>query len=168
MYKMNKNNLLCFMILCYLIPIYYVYYYYNSNNSVSNIICNESYKYHIIFFMLLMGVGTILYELERGDNFSTCVICLLLIGIYGLICIDENNVLHYVFALAAFLSILGFMMRHCYFSSCNNVLLSSLLLEILLLTFIGLKLNENIFYAEVIYILNFAFFYLYLHYFQNI
>lgn len=165
---MNKNYLLCFMILCYLIPIYYVYYYYNSNNSVSNIICNENCKYHIIFFMLLMGLGTILYELERGDNFSMYVICLLLIGIYGLICIDENNTLHYVFAFAVFLSIMGFMVRHCYFFSCNNVLLSSLLLEILLLVFIGVKLNENIFYVEVIYILNFAFFYLYLHYLQNI
>ena len=34
---MNKNVLLSFMILCYLLPILFVYYNYNSNNSVSKI-----------------------------------------------------------------------------------------------------------------------------------
>ena len=55
---MNKDYLLLFMIVCYLTPIYYVYFYYESNHSVSNIICNDNCKKTILFFMLLMGVGT--------------------------------------------------------------------------------------------------------------
>ena len=64
---MNKHVLLSFMILCYLLPISYVYYNYSSNNSVSNIICNENCKKYVLFFMIFMGIGTILYELERND-----------------------------------------------------------------------------------------------------
>ncbi len=33
--------------------------------------------------MFLMGVGTILYELERNDTYSIAIICALLIGIFG-------------------------------------------------------------------------------------
>jgi hypothetical protein len=94
---MNKNILLLFMIFCYLLPIYYVYYYYNYNNSISNIICNNNYKYNILFFMLLMGIGSLLYELERNDNYSIILICLIFIGIYGLVCINETNIIHYMY-----------------------------------------------------------------------
>ena len=51
---MNKNALLSFIILCYLLPIMFVYYNYNSNNSVSNIICDNKCKYYILVFMFLM------------------------------------------------------------------------------------------------------------------
>jgi hypothetical protein len=163
---MNKNVLLMFMILCYLLPIYYVYYNYNSNNSVSNIICNTNCKYFILFFMFLMGIGTLLYELERNDRYSIVLICLLLIGIYGLICVDETHIIHYIFAFIVFTAILFFMIRHCFLVKCNTILLSSLFLEIVMLLFIIANINENIFYSEVIYILNFAFYYLYLHFIQ--
>ena len=46
---MNKNILLSFMLLCYLLPIMIVYYNYTSNNSVSNIICNNNCKHY--FFL---------------------------------------------------------------------------------------------------------------------
>jgi len=155
------------MIICYLLPILFVYYSYNSNNSVSNIICNNSCKNYILFFMFLMGVGTLLYELERNDTYSQIIICVLLIGIYGLICINETNILHYVFAFLVFIAILFFMIRHCYLTYCNTILLSSLCLQILTLFFIIININENIFYGEIIYILNFAFYYLYLHFIQQ-
>ena len=163
---MNKNVLLLSMILCYLLPIYYVYYNYNSNNSVSNIICNNNCKYYILFFMFLMGIGTLLYELERNDNFSLILISVLLIGIYGLICINETDIIHYIFAAIVFTAILCFMIRHCFLVKCNTILLSSLFLEIVMLLFIIANINENIFYSEVIYILNFAFYYLYLHFIE--
>jgi hypothetical protein len=38
-----------------------------------------------------MGGVTILYEMKRIDKFSVFIIGLLLISIYGLICINENN-----------------------------------------------------------------------------
>jgi hypothetical protein len=163
---MNKNVLLLLMIICYVLPIYYVYYYYNSNNSISNIICNDNCKYYILFYMFLMGVCTLLYELERNDIYSIFCVSLLVIGIYGLICVNETNIIHYIFAFLVFTSILFFMMRHCYLFYCNIILLSSLFLEILALLFIIINIRKNIFYGEVIYILNFAFYYLYLHFIQ--
>jgi len=116
--------------------------------------------------MLLMGIGTLLYEFERNDTYSQIAISILLIGIYGLIYVNEKNKIHYIFAGLAFMSILFFMIRHCYAIGCNSILLSSLILEILVLLIILTNINENIFYGEIVYILNFAFYYLYLHFIE--
>ena len=164
---MNRHILLSCMIFFYLLPIYYVYFYYSSNHSVSNIICNQQCKHHILFFMGLMGIATLLYEFERNDGYSTLLISILLIGIYGLICIHEENQLHYWFAFLVFIAILFFMLRHCYLTSCNSILFSSLLIEIAVLIYIILNIHKNIFYGEVIYIVNFAFYYVYLHFIQD-
>jgi len=163
---MNKHVLLLFILVCYSLPIYYVYYHYNSNPSVSNIICNENCKYIILFFMALMGLGTILYEIERNDIYSIIFICALLTGIYGLIYINETHQVHYVFASLVFLSILCFMIRHCYLTNHAMILLVSFVLEVVMLFYMIVNINTNIFYGEIIYILNFAFFYIYLHFIQ--
>lgn len=168
---LTKDCLLLFMLACYLTPIIIVYYNYNSNSSVSNIICNENNKNIILFFMLLMGGGTILYEFERNDNISIILICFLLIGIYGLVCIYDNranarNYIHYIFAFLVFITILCFMIRHSY-NIYSNLLSFSLLLEIIALLFIIVTLTENdtrFFWGEIFYILNFAFFFIYLHF----
>jgi hypothetical protein len=76
---MDKNGLLLFMIICYAVPIYYVYFNYHSNHSVSNIICGDECKYTILFFMFLMGMGTLLYEMERNDTYSIILIGILLV-----------------------------------------------------------------------------------------
>jgi hypothetical protein len=114
--------------------------------------------------MWLMGIGTILYELERKDIYSQIFMYLLLIGIYVLIYVNENNIIHYVFAFLSFIVILFFMLRHCYLKDCNIILFSSLLLELLILLYIVKNINKNIFYSEILYLLNFAFYYLYLHF----
>lgn len=163
---MNKNVLLSFMLLCYIIPILIVYYNSNSNKSVSNIICNDNCKSYILFFMFLMGIGTLLYEFERDDKYSQISIIVLLIGLYVLICVNETYTIHYLFAFLVFTAILFFMIRQCYLTDCNTVLLTSLVLEILTLFFIIININKNIYYGEIVYILNFAFFYLYLHFIQ--
>ena len=161
---MNKNYFLFFMIICYIIPIFNVYYHYNYNTSISSIICNDKCKHIILFFMLLMGIATILYELERNDVCSLIIISLILIGIYGVICINEKKINHYLFAFIILINILFFMIYHYWLTKCN-ILLSSLFLQILLLFFIMIKINENIFLSEVIYIFNFGFYYLYLHFY---
>jgi len=165
---MNKNVLLSFMILCYLLPILFVFYNYNCNNSLSNIICDANCKQYILFFMFLMGIGTLLYEIERNDIYSQIIIGILLIGIYGLIYVNETYTIHYIFAYIVFIAILFFMIRHCYLTDCNIILLSSLCFGILSLFYVIINMNENIFYGEIVYILNFAFFYIYLHFIQNI
>jgi hypothetical protein len=163
---MDNNVLLSFMILCYLLPIIIVNYNYTSNNSVSNIICDNKCKHYILVSMVLMGIGTILYELERNDTYSQIIICVLLIGIYGLICVNETHIIHYYFAFLVFIAIIIFMIRHCIVTNCNSILISSLCLEFFTLFYILININGNIFYGEIIYILNFAFYYLYLHFIQ--
>jgi hypothetical protein len=161
---MDKNGLLLFMLICYAMPIYYVYSNYVSNHSVSNIICDDTCKYHILFFMFLMGIGTLLYEMKRNDTYSTLFIGILLIGIYGLLFMNESHTIHYFFAFLVFLSILLFMIRHCYVTGCDMILSSSLVVAMITLLCIIVQMNKNIFYGEIIYLLNFAFFYLYLHF----
>ena len=55
-------------------------------------------------------------------------------------------------------------MYYCYLHNCDIILLLTLWLEILTLFFIIINFNDDIFYGEIVYILNFAFFYLYLHF----
>jgi len=163
---MSKNAALGAMIVCYLVPILYVCWNYNSNTSVSNIICDDNCKHIILTFMVLMGIGTLFYEIQRNDTYSIVIISVLLLGIYGLISVKETNTLHYVFAFLAFMSIMFFMVRHCYTRNCDNVLLSSLILQVIMMFVIVANMNNDIFYSEVIYILNFAFYYLYLHFIE--
>ena len=169
---MNKHILLLFMIFCYLIPIYFVYYHYKSNNSLSNILCYNKNKYLILFFMVLMGLGSILYEFNRNDKLSIIIISLLLIGIYGAICVNTKHIFHYIFTFIVFIAILFFMIRHCFLRNCNTILILSLFLAIFLLIYILMNLlidiKGKILISEIIYILNFAFFYLYLHFMKNL
>ena len=46
------------------------------------------------------------------------------------------------------------------------ILLVSFVLEVVMLFYMIVNINTNIFYGEIIYILNFAFFYIYLHFIQ--
>ena len=161
---MNKHVLLFFMTLFYSIPIALVYCNYTDNNSVSNIICNKNNKRYVLFFMILMGITTILYELNRNDVYSQIVICVILFGIYLLIIFDESYTMHYFFAGLVFLSIIAFMMRHVLSTNYDRILVLFLLFAILLLSFILFKMNDDLFYTEVMYIINFAFFYFYLHF----
>jgi hypothetical protein len=55
------------------------------------------------------------------------------------------------------------MVRHYCLTNCN-ILLLSLSIEIALALFVIINIYENIFYGEVLYILNFAFYYIYLHF----
>lgn len=154
------------MITFYFIPIFYVYKEYKENkNSVSSIICDQKCKNIILFFMFFMGVATFLYELERNDTLSTIIVSLMILCIFGLISINEKYKLHYIFAFIVFTSIFIFMTRHCYLTDCNYILLLSIMIQIILLITIIFNMadNNNIYHSEVFYILNFAFFYLYLH-----
>lgn len=160
---MDKGVIILFMIFFYSTQVLFVYYMYNCNNSVSNIICNNNCKYFFLFFTLLMGIGAVLYEYERNDLYSQILIFIILIGLHGLIYIDETHTIHYVFACLVFIGILIFMIRHCYLKECDIILSSSLFLEIIMLLYTVIYFDKNIFYSEAVSILNFAFFYFYLH-----
>ena len=161
---MLPNFLLLMMLLSYCIPIAYVFYYYSSkeNNSVSSVIGSEQCQRYILVGMIIMGIFTILYELNRGCKLSLCFILVILVGIYGVILVKENENIHYVFASLVFIGIICFMGRHCI--NCDFLRLL-LYLQIVLSIFLGVcfKTNIDIFFFEVLLIVNFAVFYLFLH-----
>ena len=45
--------------------------------------------------MIFMGIGTMLYELERNDMISVILLSIMLLGIFGLIIINESNLIHF-------------------------------------------------------------------------
>jgi hypothetical protein len=116
-----------------------------------------------------MNIFTILYEIERKDDISLLIIIFLLIGIYGVIFIKEENNIHYVFAAIVFLAIISFMVKHflCNKKKGNDILFILLLLQSMLFIITLSNLNNNIFFLEVFYIITFAVFYIVLHFTNN-
>jgi hypothetical protein len=161
-----SHFLLFMMLLSYSIPIGYICYYYSKNKgSVSSIINSDECQRFIFVGMIIMGLFTILYELNREKS-TIYVIIMLLIGIYGVILVKENDKIHYFFASLVFLSINGFMIFHCYHQYCNDflnfLLYIQFIFSILLLLFL-VKCNDILF-CEGILIINFAIYYLFLHF----
>ena len=162
----EKDILLSLMIASYSIPIFICIFAYSYNNSISNIICNDQCKYTILIAAIYMGFFTLLYELERYNILSFATMVVALFNIYGLLLINESYSLHYVFACIVFLSILVFMGHHWYLTQ-SPVLFSSFCLEILLFGWIVFHIYSGIFLYELLFLLNFDFFYLYLHRLQQ-
>lgn len=164
----NKNILLLCMLISYIIPIIFIFLNYSCNNSVSNIICKQEFKNIILTSMIIMGFFTILYELRRKDKLSLVLVSLLLLGIFGVICTNESINIHYLFAGIVFLSIIGFMINQCCMNNkknkSNKVLNFLLFIQSILLIVTIINIKTNIFFLEVFFILNFAIFYLYLHF----
>lgn len=164
----QKDGLLLFMCITYTVAIYQVVLHYNDNGSISNIIGKEDCNTIILQSMVLMGVGTMLYECHRNENGCFFFIFCLLVGIYGVLFFDETTILHYGFANLVFFSIFGFMVYNC-FTKRNFYLFCMLFLQILfsLFTFCSHFYFSNIFYGEAFMIIQFAVFYLYLHFYQE-
>ena len=164
----RHNILLLCMITTFLFLIVYIYFNYCKNPSISNIITSDECKYIILIAMIVMNIFTILYEFERKDNISLLIIIFLLIGIYGVIFIKEENNIHYVFAAVVFLAIISFMIKHfLYNKKKNDILFILVLLQALLFIITLSNLNNNIFFLEVFYIITFAVFYIVLHFTNN-
>lgn len=113
-----------------------------------------------------MAVFTIAYEYQR-PRWSLFAIIALLIGIFGVIFIPEHDSTHYIFAATAFFAILGFMVGHTYYGTAGTddtlrILLYAQFL-FMIVTIIGVIQDAPIFATEVLFLLNFAVFYLYLH-----
>jgi len=116
--------------------------------------------------MLSMGFFTILYESGRNCWVSFMAILLLLIGIYGVILIEENQSIHYVFASTVFISILVFMGWNSFILKRSNYRIGLCILNFVIMLFLfGCILstiyNNNVFLiSEVLFIAIFAIFYL--------
>jgi len=167
--KMHNILLLC-MIVTFLFMVIYIYCNYCKNPSISNIITSDDCKYIILVGMIIMNIFTILYELERKDDISLIIIIFLLIGIYGVIFIKEENNIHFVFAAIVFLAIISFMVKHFICSKKKKMIyyLFLLFLQSLLFIITLYNLDNNIFFLEVFYIITFAVFYIVLHFTKKI
>ena len=114
--------------------------------------------------MAVMGWFTLWYEYERGDIISMKYISLLLVGLYGLLCLDESYTLHYLFATCVFASILGFMYHHW---NRGRLFTGLFLLQFAVSIVMLYCMNGDIFLPEVILIANFAVYYLCLHFTES-
>ncbi len=161
-----SNFLLIMMLLSYSIPIIYVYSNYScdENTSVSSVIGSEKCQISIFYGMIVMGMFTVLYELNRGCKLSLCFICMILLGIYGVILVKENQKVHYAYAFLVFVGILCFMGVQCKYKNCDFLKMSMYLQICLLVVLVeSLRKNMDIFLCEVFLIVNFAVFYVYIH-----
>ena len=188
---MSPNVLLTLMLASYAVPIVFVYYKYataaaaandsSACRSISSIITSTEpfclftqfqTRYFIALCMLTMAGFTVLYEIQRpgqSGRWSLAAILVLLCGIFGVIFVPEQNPTHYLFAAAAFFSIIGFMIGHTFYGTSGSVAEN---LRILLyvqflftvITVFGVIQDAPIFIVETLFLLNFAVFYLYLHY----
>lgn len=120
--------------------------------------------------MLIMAGFTVLYE-SRRQSWSLAAILVLLCGIFGVIFIPEQNPTHYIFAAAAFFAIVGFMIGHTFNHHTSTHEIHDTLRLLLyaqflftLITIIGVIQDTAIFAVEALFLLNFAIFYLYLHF----
>jgi len=128
-------------------------------------------RHLIALCMLIMAGFTVLYEYQR-QRWSLAAILVLLCGIFGVIFIPEQNPTHYIFAAAAFFAIVGFMTGHTFnhhhttAHEIHDTLRLLLYAQFLftLVTIIGVIQDTAIFAVEALFLLNFAIFYLYLHF----
>lgn len=148
----------------------------NSNNylpiTVSSTLSDEKTQHIIFASMLSMGFFTILYEYDRKDKdlASFMAILLLLIGIYGVILIEETHQIHYVFASTAFISIIVFMFRNMSKNNKYDIFLCSanvIVFSLLILSIIFDQENTSwigIFGYEIVFLILFTIFYFILHF----
>lgn len=122
--------------------------------------------------MLLMAGFTIAYEYRR-PRWSMIAVIAVLIGIFGVVLIPEQDPVHYIFAATVFFAMIGFMIGHAYYGAYNagvtdtlRVFLYAQLL-FMIVTVIGVIQDAPIFEVEVLFILNFAVYYLYIHFTQT-
>lgn len=196
---MNQNTLLVLMLLSYFAPISYIYYISSSSSSngadaaprsISSIItskepfttafsCADVFqtRHFIAASMFLMAIFTLLYEYQRclkSRIWSLTAIVIILVGIFGVIYVAEDDPKHYLFAAAVFFAIIGFMVGHTYYGcgadadtdadtrgNLRIILYAQILFMVV--TVVGVIQDAPIFAIEAIFLMNFAVFYLYIH-----
>lgn len=160
-----QHFLFLLMIVIYSCVIYQVYSYYTINDeSISSILKNTECNKSVFTSMAIMGAITVFYELLRGDVCSFVSIFFLLCGIYGVIIYDYTNIIHFFYCFIVFASILLFMYNHCL--KLNYITLY-LLLYIQEILCAAIFLEKNIMNCEIYLLLNFAIFYICLHFCQT-
>lgn len=166
---MISHFLLGMMLLCYCLAIYPIYCEYNgiNNKSISHYLCKEEIWNKVMMAMLGMAFFTILYEISISKKciYSLIFTILLLFSIVSLIIfpVDTDKKNHYIFASLIFLSIISYMICHYHVPFVNYFVFLQILLSLYIIY--SLYRGKDIFYVEVLFLLCFFFFYMYLHFY---
>ena len=159
-----KNFLLFSILLSYSSIIFYIIYKYNKNNTISNLICDKECKNDILSLFIIFGFFIILYEINKADIISLIIVLFLLFCIFKLINYKEYDYRHYIYTTIVFILIILFMLYNCFIFNRNLLLLSFIIQLIISLSILIFFYDLNKFlYLEILFILNFAFFYFLLH-----
>ena len=160
-----KKILLFLMFISYLIPILYICNHYSKDaKNLSSIILKKECQSAIILCMISMGIFMICYEIHYKDMNSLVWIICAFIGTYLAIFINEyeNHFIHLLGGLLILFGTFGFMIHHCIRNKCN-ILYTLLILHILLLLILSFLMNSNqVITAQILLIVNFSIFYIYL------
>jgi hypothetical protein len=84
-------------------------------------------------------------------------------GIINIIKLFLDKSKHWTLRAGVFISIIGFMIYHTLMIK-SSILFNMVYMNLLLMDYIIIKINDNIFYHEVLYILIFGAFYILLHF----
>ena len=160
-----KKILLFLMFISYLIPIIYICNHYSKDaKNLSSIILKKECQSAIILSMISMGIFMVCYEIHYKDMNSFVWIICAFIGTYLAIFINEyeNHFIHLLGGLLILFGTFGFMIHHCIRNKCN-ILYTLLILHILLLLILSFLMNSNqVITAQILLIVNFSIFYIYL------
>jgi len=160
---MWNHVLLLGMLISYAMPIIYVIRQFQTDTTLSDIICDETCNQTILFYMTIMGIFTILYEIQRKDIESIVYISILLLSIYGLLNYGTETITHFLFAIASLFAIFIFMVHHSYQTNAP-ILFGFTFMNYLIILGMIIFVNDDIIICECAYLFFFAVFYLYLHF----
>ena len=160
---MLHHFLLLGMLISYAIPIIYVQTKFQTNTTLSDIICDETCKNTILFYMTIMGIFTILYEtIHRSKDIESRIyISILLLSIYGLLNYGPETDIHYLFAITSFFCIFAFMVQN---TKKDTILGIFTFLNYMILLSLTLCIKDDYMISECAYLFFFAAFYIYLHF----
>ena len=155
---------LSMMLLCYGIALCSLLCRYQSNSSVSNLLEDRVCRNIVWWAAVGLGLTTIWYEWLRRDRVSLVVMLGLLAGLIGVFMCPEGNGMHTISAFVVFGMIVLFMGYHI---KSNPVLMISFLLQCIGSVVTLYDIDNHMFWGETVLILNFAFYYLYLHFMKS-
>ena len=162
--KDKLNGLLCLLLLCYSIPIFFVWKTYNENNTLSNVLNKKDICNIISVFMLSMCIVTLLYEYIKNDKINVYLIISLLLFIQGIIHIDENKISHKIITVFTSLVIMIYMIYNTFKYKYNMLWLYIIFGLFLIWRIITGHLNgQEIFKEEISFLLIFALFFIHSH-----
>lgn len=163
---MWNHVLLLGMLISYTIPIVYVITQFQTDTTLSDIICDETCKNTILFYMSIMGIFTILYEIQRKDIESIVYISIVLITIYGLLNYGPETITHFLFAIGCLFAIFIFMVHHSYQTN-SPILFGFTFMNYLIILAMIIFVKDDIIICECGYLFFFAAFYIYLHFYYK-